>query len=133
MTRTSTVPWVGVLLGMTVVVLADPMIKANWQLIPLAVVVAGASAYAISATLNWIPRASPRATAWLTVVVLMVAILGSQLAMSGRHATELQLTLMVFGPYILLRLVTGSLDLVTSAASPPLLAGIIGGVVFAAG
>ncbi|MGW6279421.1 hypothetical protein [Kribbella sp. NPDC055071] len=135
MRQTSTVPWVGLLLGMTAVVLSDPLIKANWQLVPIAVLVAGLGAYAISSALNWIPRASPSATGWLTVAVLAVAIFASQLAMASTRASELQATVMVFGPYVLLRLVTGSLDLVTSAppaSSPPLLAGIIGGVVFAA-
>jgi hypothetical protein len=135
MRQTSTVPWVGLLLSMTAVVLADPVIKANWQLVPIAVLVAGISTYAISAALNWIPDASSSAVGWMTVAVLAASIVVSQLAMASTRASELQSTLMVFGPYVLLRLVTGSLDLVTSAppaSSPPLLAGIVGGVVFAA-
>lgn len=120
------------MLAMTVVVLADPLIRANWKLIPLAVVIAGTAAFAISSGVNRISAGSQRGAAWLTVVVLAAACVAVQVAMASKGASSFQSLLMAFGPFVLFQLVVKSMDRFIDEFTMPLLAGMIGAVVFAA-
>jgi hypothetical protein len=125
------------MLAMTVVVPADPLISANWKLIPLAVVVAWVAAFAISSGVNRISAASQRGAAWSTVVVLAAASVAIEVAIEvaidSRRASSFQSLLMAFGPFILFQLVVKSMDRFIDEFTVPLLAGMIGAVVFAGG
>ncbi|MFI5696909.1 hypothetical protein ACIA58_33955 [Kribbella sp. NPDC051586] len=127
----STVPWIAVMVGMTIVVLADPLIAANWKLIPLAVLVAGVGGYAISSGINWISAASPRGAATMAAVVQAAECIAIQVAMVSKGASGVQSLVMAFGPFILFRLVVTSMDLFIDEFTMPLLAGLIGAAVFA--
>ncbi len=131
MKRTSTVPWVGLMLGFTVVVLADPLIGQNLLLIPLAMVIAGASTYALSSGVNRIPGASPRATAVLTTLVLSAAAVAGCVAMVSKASAN-QLLAMALGPFVLFRIVVAAVDLITPAFTVSLLGGLTGAAAFAA-
>ncbi|MFD3404107.1 hypothetical protein ACFWUU_25695 [Kribbella sp. NPDC058693] len=131
MARRSTVPWIGVLLAMTVVVLADPLIKADRMLIPLAVVVAGVAAFAISSGINRISAGTPRSAAWTTAVVLVAACIAVGIAMASKRTSSVQSLVLAFGPFVLFRLVAKSMDRFIDEFTLPLVAGMIAVAVFA--
>jgi hypothetical protein len=131
MTRTSTVPLVGLMLGLTVVVLADPLIAQNLLLIPLSMVIAGVSTYALSSGVNRVPGASPRPLATLTVVVLMAAAIAGTVAMVSQAFFD-HLLAMALAPFILFRIVVAAVDLITPSFTVSLLAGLTGAASFAA-
>jgi hypothetical protein len=120
------------MLAVTVVVLAEPLIGANWKLVPLAVLVAGPAAFGIWSGFNWISAGS-RGVAGLTVAVLVVASIAIQTAMDSSGASEFQLLVMAFGPFILFQFVMKSVDRFVDDFIGPLLAGLIGAAVFAGG
>lgn len=130
MKRTSTVPWVGLMLGFTVVVLADPLVGQNLLLVPLAMVIAGATTYALSSGVNRIPGASPRATAVLTTLVLSAAAVAGSVAMMATASAD-QLLAMALAPFILFRIVVAAVDLITPAFTVSLLGGLTGAAAFA--
>lgn len=133
MTGRSTVPLAGILLGFTVMVLADPLFPdSNWWAPTLiAIGVAAVSAYVISHGVNELPGASPRLVAGLTTVLLIGSGIGAVTPLWPKLDSTLLSILLVVAPFWLFHLTVWSVDRFTTSFTVSLLAGGSAAVLFA--
>ncbi|MEU4198056.1 hypothetical protein AB0E69_39605 [Kribbella sp. NPDC026611] len=128
---TTTVPWIGVMLAMTVAGLAGPLVGLNWKLILIAVVVAAVAAFAISLAFSLISPVT-RSSAWVAAAVVAVGCIGVQVGLGSETASWGRFLVTAFGPYVLFRCVTASMDRLVRHFLVPVLAGLVGAAVYAA-
>ncbi|KOV81658.1 hypothetical protein [Nocardia sp. NRRL S-836] len=134
MRGTWNVPFTGVLLGITVLLLADPLIPGSaWWLSPLLCTgVATVSTLLISFGVNTIPGASARFVAGLTSGLLLAATVGSVVATPAGTGSTLEAIVPGAAPFLLFRAVVATADMLTPSFTVSLLAGLTGTAVYTA-
>ena len=128
------VPVAGALLGLTVLLLVDPLFPGSTWWVPpiLAIAVAALSALLISYGVNHLPAASPPSVARLTTAMMLAATAGEVLPLLPRTDSILQTIVMVAAPFLMFRAVVLTVDLFTPSFTVSLLAGLSGMAVLAA-
>jgi hypothetical protein len=123
---------VGVVMGVTVFVLSDPLFPSGqWLLqVLLAGIIAAAGTLTTTGGLRWLTGSSPKAMAAFTTVIIVAAGIADAFIEIGRLDGLLSIVIVV-APYALFRLIVVTVDQITEFFEVSAMAGLVGVVMSA--
>lgn len=128
MTKRPHVEVVGVMLGLTAMVLTDPLIHTWWVPIAIAASTAGLGGLVIGHAVNSLPRVPARLLAGATAAVTVAGSVVAVVIASSRGGTVQDIAI-ALSSVVVLRLVGATVDRLTPSINVSLIAALLGSVV----